>query len=119
MNNEPIAESLIQVVEGQDKFFPQLYLKPEESAMRNMIRIIKSAPINPDIKKHIHSHALNLEMTHERRQIEQAYMTGCLETIRIFVKIMKEPDPETNFTKLSANDFIHAAEQFYLNKYDV
>jgi hypothetical protein len=119
MNNEPITEKLNEIVEEQDKYFSHLNVKPEESVMRKMRRVIKSAHIEPVTKTYIHSYALNLELTDERRQIEQAYMAGCLETIEIFVKTMKEPDAAINIAKLSAKDFIDAAEQFYLKKYDV
>lgn len=119
MNNDPITEKLNEVVEEQDKYFSHLNVKPEESVMRKMRRVIKSAHIESVTKTYIHSYALNLELTDERRQIEQAYMAGCLETIEIFVKTMKEPDAATNIAKLSAKYFIYAAEQFYLKKYDV
>lgn len=119
MNAHPITEKINEVVEGQNQIFPNLYRESEASAIRNMITTIKASPIPPIVKKELVNRAIDLEMTVERRQIEQAYSAGCAETIEMFVKIMNQPDAESNLLKLSAKQFIDAAEQFYLKKYDV
>jgi hypothetical protein len=119
MNAHPITEKVNEVIEGQNQLFTILYSETETSAIRNMISTIKASPIPPIVKKELVNRAIDLEMTVERRQIEQAYIAGCTETIEMFVKMMKQPNVASNLLKLSAKQFIDAAEQFYLKKYDV